>query len=389
MARASSSHTRRFCALSRKLFLVLAVLSICSVRALAHSHSHPHVHHSHSHAHHSCDQPHRHSRAEKSSHCDAASHDHDRSHAHAQELLLSLPIDILASYLTVTLRPLRHLAPEPAAYTASLLTSSVSLVSVLLLPFSAALSTLLLPFAVGALLSDLCTHLLPHIYADKAPITPLLLGVALFALLDAFLERFTHHHHIHPEQTVTISQSQATQNIQHHPAHTTNARKDAYINLAADALHNFCDGLSIAAAFMVSPSAGIATTIAVILHELPQELADFAVLLRAGFSRSFALFTNFVCACTALLGTMAALRLRTFAANADAIVLPFAAGALLYMTFCTVLPHVVQDISKPAYADGKQVPVPFWRFCFRALVAFVSAASGVLLVALVEQTHEH
>lgn len=342
---------------------------------LAHSHSHPHVH--------------GHSHVEKSSHCDATSHDSDHCHAHTHTLHSSGPTNILTSYLTVALQPLYQLPLEPAAFTASLLTSSVSLVSVLLLPFSAALSTLLLPFAVGALLSDLCTHLLPHIYADRAPITPLLLGVALFALLDALLERFTHHDHIHPQHSESTSQSQEPQSIHHHPVHATNARKHAYINLAADALHNFCDGLSIAAAFMVSPSAGIATTIAVILHELPQELADFAVLLRAGFSRSFALFTNFLCACTALLGTLAALRLRNFAANADAIVLPFVAGALLYMTFCTVLPHVVQDISKPSYVDGKQIPAPFLCFCSRVLVAFVSAASGVLLVTLVEQAHVH
>ncbi|CAN8069565.1 unnamed protein product [Agarophyton chilense] len=282
-----------------------------------------------------------------------------------------------------SLEPLHNLPPESAAFTASLIASSVSLVSVLLLPFSASLSNILLPFAAGALLSDLCNHLLPHLYAAAAPVAPLLLGIALFALLDAVLQRFSDHdhsHHLSSEESVISSP----------PDHSDlHARKDAYINLAADALHNFCDGLSIAAAFLVSSSMGIATTIAVILHEIPQELADFAVLLRAGFSRPIAVFANVICACTALLGTFVALRLRSVSENAHIYILPFAAGALMYMTFCTVLPHVVHDISKPYRIDGKQVQISFPRLCCRALLAFSLASIGVFVVSLVEQAHEH
>lgn len=125
------------------------------------------------------------------------------------------------------------------------------------------------------------------------------------------------------------------------------------------------------------------------MHEVPQELADYAVLVRAGFSRPFAVFANAVCAATALLGTFVALRVRSITKEADVLILPFAAGALLYMTFCAVLPHVVHDISKPDRVNGKEVRISLARFLQRSVLALLSASTGCFIVALVEQAHEH
>ncbi|KAI0567647.1 Zinc/iron permease [Gracilaria domingensis] len=371
---------------SLRLTALLFSLLLLYVSATAHKHSHSHSHahsHTHPHAH-----PHTADDHLSTSHCSHTNDAHHDQSLHTDKCQFTEPHtsllpDLLLTSLRRSLQPLHDLPPETAAFTASLLASSVSLVSVILLPFSASLSKVLLPFAAGALLSDLCNHLLPHLYADSAPIAPLLLGVALFALLDSVLQRFSAHDHDH-----NASSTESMTPDAHHVS-DRQSRKDAYINLAADALHNFCDGLSIAAAFLVSSSMGIVTTMAVILHEIPQELADFAVLLRAGFSRPFALFANVVCACTALLGTLVALRLRSFAEDADKYILPFAAGALMYMTFCTVLPHVVLDISRPGHLDGKQVQVSFLQFCFRAIFALGLAGTGVFVVSLVEQAHEH
>lgn len=342
-----------------------------------------------------------------------------RYHQQARLLLAKNPLPQLAitlsESLTHLLSPLHHLSVERAAITASLLTSSVSLVSIILLPFSAVLTTLLLPFAAGALLSDLAYHLLPHLYhmTPSPSAMALLLSVALFTVLDAILRRTAvSHSHSHSHSSPTPQPPQSRRSGSQRARGRANDSKSstvsitipesdpqsnaavaAYINLAADALHNFCDGLSLAAAFSASSTAGIATTIAIILHELPQELADFALLIRAGFATRRAILANLVCALTALLGTLVALRASSIVQNADAYVLPFAAGALLYLTFSTVIPDVVSDLVSPSakIVSGKRVqtPVSIFRFMLRLFVASLSAAAGVAVVAMVESVHDH
>ena len=76
------------------------------------------------------------------------------------------------------------------------------------------------------------------------------------------------------------------------------------LSLLGDTMHNFIDGLIIAASFLVSVRVGISTTLAVIFHEIPQEIGDFAVLLHSGYSRSTAIFFNLISACAALLGAV-------------------------------------------------------------------------------------
>lgn len=307
-------------------------------------------------------------------------HQHDAHHTHDQvphppSSLTSLLTSYVTHPLHRLLTPLQTLPIKTAAFTASLLTSSVSLISLLLLPFPS-LATILLPFSAGALLSDLFNHLLPSIFANPHPhsINALFSAIFLFALLDAILRRHSHDHN--------------NPNNPHSNPHTP-----AYINLAADALHNFCDGLSLAAAFLASPTAGIATTIAIILHELPQELADFAVLLCAGFSRTQALLANLLCATTALLGTYVGFAAAQFFSHANALILPFAAGGLLYMTFASVLPPVVAHIASPdvEFRDAVKMecPVSFFAFLGKACRALISAAAGVFVVALAESLHAH
>lgn len=281
-----------------------------------------------------------------------SAHDHD-PHNHQDHHNHDHTYTALPTFLEPIIYPLRlHLAslsPQKAALTASLLVSSSSLISLLLLPLPF-LTPYLLPFAAGALLTDTFHHLLPKALSQPSATPALLLSTALFTLLDITLR----------------SLSPTT-----HPA--------AYINLLADALHNFCDGLSLASAFLTSPAAGLATTLAIILHELPQELADYAVLLRSGFSRPKALLANSFCALTALLGTAAALRAADLFEHSDRVVVPVAAGAMLYLTFVTVLPDVVADVvrkGKPGLAT-------------RVLGMLVAAAAGAAVVMAVESTHVH
>jgi len=110
--------------------------------------------------------------------------------------------------------------------------------------------------------------------------------------------------------------------------------------LFSDGVHNFLDGLIIGASFLVSIPIGIATTIAVILHEIPQEIGDFAVLIHAGYSRTRALWLNFLSAVLAVAGVVLSLILGSSAPAFSAWILPIAAGGFIYIALADLIPEL-------------------------------------------------
>ncbi len=186
----------------------------------------------------------------------------------------------------------------------------------------------LLSLSVGTLLGAVTLEFLPEIYGHGHgnELTASLLILAGF-LSFFVLEKLIHHKHSHEEKQV----------IGHgHAAHL------APINLIGDAVHNFIDGLIIAAAYITSIPLGIAATIAVLMHELPQELADLGILLYAGVSRLKAILYNFAIALTAILGTILGLLLAEanhFAEN----LIPFAAGVFIYIAASNLVPELHRD----------------------------------------------
>jgi zinc and cadmium transporter len=114
----------------------------------------------------------------------------------------------------------------------------------------------------------------------------------------------------------------------------------AWTNLVGDGIHNFLDGAVIATAFLVDLPLGIATTIAVVIHEVPQELGDFAVLLRAGLAPWKALLFNLGSALMAVLGAVLVLALDLEASVLEAYGLPFIAGAFLYIAAADLIPEL-------------------------------------------------
>lgn len=117
----------------------------------------------------------------------------------------------------------------------------------------------------------------------------------------------------------------------------------AYTNLVGDALHNFIDGLIIVASYTASIPVGIATTIAVILHEIPQEIGDFGILLHGGFTKSRALALNFLTALAAILGAIVAFWLSGFVEGIQKFLIPLAAGGFIYIAGSDLIPELHKE----------------------------------------------
>lgn len=182
---------------------------------------------------------------------------------------------------------------------------------------------LLVSLSAGALMGGAFFHLLPEaseqLEASSVYNTVLLSFIAFF-----FIEKLFHWRHCHKG---------------HCEVHTF-----AYMNLFGDALHNFIDGLILAGAFMTDIKLGVVTTLAIALHEIPQEIGDFGVLLYAGFGKKKALAANFLVALSAVLGGLAGY----FLASLDQFIiylLPFAAGGFLYIASSDLMPEIKKEPS--------------------------------------------
>ena len=127
------------------------------------------------------------------------------------------------------------------------------------------------------------------------------------------------------------------------------------MNLLADGAHNFIDGAIIGASYVVSLHVGIATTLAVVFHEIPHELGNFFVLLYAGFTKRKALFFNFVSAVFAILGTVISLLVGSRVADFSSVMLPLAAGGFIYIAGSDLVPELNKEstLGKSVGADAR------------------------------------
>ncbi|MEK6861534.1 MAG: ZIP family metal transporter, partial [Nanoarchaeota archaeon] len=130
----------------------------------------------------------------------------------------------------------------------------------------------------------------------------------------------------------------------HIPTSKEHPHPFAYINLIGDSVHNFIDGLIIAASYLASIPVGIATTIAVLLHEIPQEIGDFGVLLHGGFTKKKALFFNFITALTAVLGAVVALIISQSIEQLTLFLIPLAAGGFIYIAGSDLIPELHKEV---------------------------------------------
>ena len=212
------------------------------------------------------------------------------------------------------------------AFISIIIVSLISLIGVVLLSLREDLLRkyifIFISVAVGALLGDAFIHLIPEAFSETDNSTRVSILIISGILLFFVLEKFLHWHH-HGEDM---------DELDIHPV--------GKLILFSDGVHNFLDGIIIAASFMVSVPVGIATTIAVILHEIPQEVGDFAVLLHSGYTKKRALCLNFLSALTALLGAAAFFIIGGVAESLNTYFLPIAAGGFIYIAVADLIPEL-------------------------------------------------
>merc|ERR1712045_282418 len=119
-----------------------------------------------------------------------------------------------------------------------------------------------------------------------------------------------------------------------------------YLNLAADAFHNFTDGLAIGASFLAGDAVGWTTTLTILFHEIPHEVGDYAILIQAGVSRKKAMFLQLLTAVAAMVGCIVALVAKEAGdAVASRFILPFTAGGFIYIATVSVIPELLEGAS--------------------------------------------
>ncbi|MFW6004787.1 MAG: ZIP family metal transporter [Halodesulfurarchaeum sp.] len=203
----------------------------------------------------------------------------------------------------------------------------------------------LVALAAGALIGSAFLHLLPRAiqeYGAENTIPMFLYLIAGFCLFYV-LEQFIHWHH-------------------HHGA-THDKDAVSYLVLISDTVHNFIDGLVIAGSFLVGVDVGLVTAAAIALHEIPQEIGDFGVLVYGGFERFQALVLNYLTQATVIVGGLVGYGLASMIDGPPTFLLPFAAGTFIYIASSDLIPEIKHE------TDHR-----------KAAVYFVVFLTGILLM---------
>ena len=188
----------------------------------------------------------------------------------------------------------------------------------------------LVAFSAGTLMGGAFIHLFPEGYEAIGGKTFSLIFLCSFSLF-FIVERILHWHHCHEKDC---------------PVHTV-----GYMNLIGDSIHNFTDGLILAATYLTNIHLGVITTIAVISHEIPQEIGDFSVLLYSGFSKKKALLYNFGVSLTAVIGALVGYYIPNQVDIAPYL-LPIAAGSFVYISASDLIPeiHKEKNLSRSVFS---------------------------------------
>jgi zinc and cadmium transporter len=214
---------------------------------------------------------------------------------------------------------------------------SVLLAAALSAPLLGLIVRHLVSLSTGVLLGTALLHVLPEAFGSGEPPQALfltLLGGLLFFFLLEKAELYRHgHHHEHDDHD------------HHHGFDAEQAGRGGWSVLVGDSIHNFCDGAIIAAAFLADTRLGFATALAIVAHEIPQEVGDYIVLLNAGLSRAKALLFNAISGMASVVGGV----LGYFLIGSFEGVLPYllvlASSSFIYISVADLLPQLQQRLA--------------------------------------------
>jgi zinc and cadmium transporter len=202
----------------------------------------------------------------------------------------------------------------------------------------------LIGFSAGSLIGGAFLHILPEAVEScpgNAVFYYFILGLILFFMMEHYF--YWRHCHDGPCEIHAFT----------------------YLNLIGDSFHNFIDGMVIAASYVVSFQLGVVTTVAVILHEIPQEIGDFGVLIYGGFTKKKALIYNYISALTAVVGALVGYALAGVIPYISNFILPLTAGGFTYIAMSDLIPEIHKEKDKK-----------------RSLAAFIAFLAGIGFMAL-------
>lgn len=239
---------------------------------------------------------------------------------------------------------------------------------------------ILLSFASGGLLGDAFLHLIPHALIphshqssleihshshshshnhgdelghhkhDMSVGLSVLLGITVFLTVEKavrIIKGDHSHSHVSQEKKEGTSEKKGEKKSNNKASakaqkiHESDIKIAGYLNLVADFLHNFTDGLAIGASYMAGNSIGYITTFTILLHEIPHEIGDFAILVQSGYSKRKAMMLQLITAVGALLGTSVSLLAEGMGDLATKWILPFTAGGFIYIATVSVIPELL------------------------------------------------
>ncbi|MEW6087143.1 MAG: ZIP family metal transporter [bacterium] len=183
----------------------------------------------------------------------------------------------------------------------------------------------LVSFSVGGLFGDALIHLVPESFRNSSNNLLVSIFIILGILIFFVLEKFFSWRHCHLPTS------------EHHP------HPIAMMNIIGDGLHNLIDGMMIGAGYLVSPSIGFSTTLAVIIHEIPQEIGDYSILIYGGYSRKKAMLANFLSASVAVLGAIISLVIGPKVEAYSALLMPLTAGGFIYLAGSDLIPELHKE----------------------------------------------
>jgi zinc and cadmium transporter len=207
---------------------------------------------------------------------------------------------------------------------------------------------ILVAFAAGGLIGGAFFDIIPEALEYVKDNNQLFIFIIAGYLLFFIIEKYLHWRHCHDAEC---------------KFHTF-----TYMNIMGDIVHNFSDGLIIGAIFQTDVKVGIATTLAIIFHEIPHELGNFTVLVHGGFSKMKALTYNFLSSLFAIIGTVAGYYFTSRISGLPSVLLPAAAGGFIYIASCDLIPELHKE------EDGK-----------RSALIMVTFAFGIILMYFLKQ----